>query len=177
MIVGAIALAYFSSTSVIIIVIVAIIFVSSSLFIQNIQQPFKLRFNNSQDREKAYISYVVQVTKLVDDAIHAGEFDGMGNSITCLGNYTGDCYPTISGMIPAVQLALEGIGTIPEGQVFPYGGSSYGTWMGPQVGSVLVGTYLDASGSYDYLCNQFNWKNVAFGSVAGGRYCFTSLPR
>lgn len=54
-IVGA-SLAYFNSISALVILAIAVVFISYSFFIQNIQQNSRLKFNDSQDAEKGFIS-------------------------------------------------------------------------------------------------------------------------
>jgi len=51
-----VSLAYFSSISAWTILAIAVVFISYSFFIQNIQQDSKLKFNDAQDAEKGFIS-------------------------------------------------------------------------------------------------------------------------
>jgi len=53
-----VSLAYFNLTLALVIVIIAVLFIAYSFYIQQIQQKYKLEYNNAEDLEKGFVSDV-----------------------------------------------------------------------------------------------------------------------
>ncbi len=142
----------------------------------------------SQAREKAsvnkYLSYGVQMYRVVSDAVAAGYFDRTtavgspsGVQRRCLGNLTYNCGAagaTFTATDP-IYLALTKVTSFPdETETSPYNPTNgVGMALDRANNRIRISMYLLSTDAHflQKTCNSINW-----GTDSGGGYCYIDIP-